>query len=202
MATAYDVIIIGTGAGGGTLRVHGWRRRASASCFSSAATDVPAREARTGIPTPSSWKDRYSIEDAVVRPRRPGVSPGTHYFVGGNTKFYGAALLRLRAGGLRRGPAPRRHVARLADRLRGPRAYYTQAEHLYQVHGQRGTDPTEPPASAPYRYPAGDATSRGSSSSSDDLTRLGLQAVPRCRSASCATSRSRRRSRVHSLRHL
>ena len=31
--------------------------------------------------------------------------------------------------------------------------YYTKAEYLYQVHGQRGEDPTEPPASAPYGYP-------------------------------------------------
>ena len=32
--------------------------------------------------------------------------------------------------------------------------YYTQAEHLYYVHGTRGEDPTEPKASAPYKYPA------------------------------------------------
>ena len=32
--------------------------------------------------------------------------------------------------------------------------YYTQAEHLYQVHGARGEDPTEPPASAPYPFPS------------------------------------------------
>ena len=32
--------------------------------------------------------------------------------------------------------------------------YYTQAEQLYQVHGARGEDPTEPHASAPYPFPA------------------------------------------------
>jgi choline dehydrogenase-like flavoprotein len=31
--------------------------------------------------------------------------------------------------------------------------YYTEAENLYQVHGERGGDPTEPPASAPYPAP-------------------------------------------------
>ncbi len=31
--------------------------------------------------------------------------------------------------------------------------YYTQAEKLYNVHGQRGDDPTDPPASAPYPFP-------------------------------------------------
>ena len=32
--------------------------------------------------------------------------------------------------------------------------YYTEAEQLYQVHGARGEDPTEPAASAPYPFPA------------------------------------------------
>src|SRR5262249_17464723 len=31
--------------------------------------------------------------------------------------------------------------------------YYTRAEQLYHVHGERGVDPTEPPASAPYPHP-------------------------------------------------
>jgi choline dehydrogenase-like flavoprotein len=32
--------------------------------------------------------------------------------------------------------------------------YYTKAEQRYQVHGARGEDPTEPPSSAPYPFPA------------------------------------------------
>ena len=32
--------------------------------------------------------------------------------------------------------------------------FYLEAEQLYQVHGQRGEDPTEPPTSAPYPYPS------------------------------------------------
>jgi len=32
--------------------------------------------------------------------------------------------------------------------------YYDQAEALYQVHGKQGMDPTEPPRSADYPYPA------------------------------------------------
>jgi choline dehydrogenase-like flavoprotein len=31
--------------------------------------------------------------------------------------------------------------------------YYSEAEHLYQVHGEHGADPTDPPASRPYPYP-------------------------------------------------
>jgi choline dehydrogenase-like flavoprotein len=77
-----------------------------------------------------------------------------HYFVGGATKLYGAALYRLRAedfGELRHhdGISPAWPIS--YDELE---PYYTQAEQLYQVHGARGEDPTEPPASAPYPYPA------------------------------------------------
>jgi len=42
---------------------------------------------------------------------------------------------------------------RLADHYDGLEPYYTQAEKLYNVHGQRGEDPTDPPASAPYPFP-------------------------------------------------
>src|SRR5262249_25467378 len=73
--------------------------------------------------------------------------------VGGNTKFYGAALLRMREtdfGAVRHhgGTSPAWPItyAELEP-------YYTRAEHLYHVHGERGTDPTEPPASAPYPHP-------------------------------------------------
>ena len=77
-----------------------------------------------------------------------------HYFVGGSTKLYGAALYRLREedfGELRHhdGISPAWPIG--YDEME---PYYTQAEQLYQVHGERGEDPTEPPASAPYPFPA------------------------------------------------
>ena len=80
--------------------------------------------------------------------------PHTNYYVGGNTKFYGAALFRLRKedfGEIRHhgGISPAWPIS--YDELE---PYYTQAEHLYQVHGERGVDPTEPWASAPYPFPA------------------------------------------------
>jgi choline dehydrogenase-like flavoprotein len=80
--------------------------------------------------------------------------PQVHYFVGGATKLYGAALYRLRErdfGELRHhdGISPAWPIG-----YEDMEPYYTQAEQLYQVHGARGEDPTEPPASAPYRFPA------------------------------------------------
>ena len=80
--------------------------------------------------------------------------PQVHYFVGGATKLYGAALYRLREedfGELQHhdGVSPAWPIG--YDEME---PYYTQAEQVYQVHGARGEDPTEPPASAPYPFPA------------------------------------------------
>jgi choline dehydrogenase-like flavoprotein len=94
--------------------------------------------------SPDTWYD------ARGRPFQPQV----HYFVGGSTKLYGAALYRLREedfGELRHydGVSPAWPIG--YDEME---PYYTQAEQLYHVHGTRGEDPTEPPASAPYPFPA------------------------------------------------
>ena len=113
---------------------------------------------------------RTSSSTTATSRRTPGTTttarpfqPQVHYFVGGATKLYGAALYRLRAedfGELRHhdGISPAWPIS--YDELE---PYYTQAEQLYQVHGARGEDPTEPPASAPYPFPPS-RTSRASSS--------------------------------------
>ncbi len=78
--------------------------------------------------------------------------------------------------------------------------YYTEAEHLYQVHGERGEDPTEPPASAAYRYPAVSHEPR-IQQLSDDWARAGLQAVPRPARRHAGRARPAEEP-VHPLRHL
>jgi choline dehydrogenase-like flavoprotein len=148
----FDVIIIGTGAGGGTLahrlapsgkRVllieRGDYVRREADNWSTRAVNLEAK-----YNTKEVWFDRFGKE----------LHPHTNYNVGGNTKFYGAALFRLRRedfGEVRHadGISPAWPIS--YDELE---PYYTQAERLYQVHGNRGEDPTEPPASAPYSHPA------------------------------------------------
>jgi len=79
--------------------------------------------------------------------------PGNYYYPGGNTKFYGAVLLRYRAEDF----APLQHVE---GRTPGwpidysvMEPWYTRAERLYNVRGALGYDDTEPPHSAPYPYP-------------------------------------------------
>jgi len=171
VADHFDVIIIGSGAGGGTL-VHrlapsgkrilllergGYVRREKDN-WSSRAVNVEGK-----YQTKEVWRDRDGQE----------LHPHTNYNVGGNTKFYGAALFRLREkdfGEIRHpsGISPAWPIG--YDELE---PYYTEAESRYHVHGQRGDDPVEPPTSAPYPYPAISHEPR-IAQLSEDFARLGL----------------------------
>ena len=117
-------------------------------------------------------KNRYVSEDTWYDDKGKGFQPGIHYYVGGQTKFYGAALYRLRRedfGELRHhdGISPAWPIT--YDEIE---PYYTKAEQLYEVHGARGEDPTEPSASAPYPFPAITHEPR-IQQLSDDLERAG-----------------------------
>jgi choline dehydrogenase-like flavoprotein len=96
---------------------------------------------------------RYNTRETWRDTKGRQLHPHTNYWVGGNTKFYGAALFRLRRedfGELRHwgGMSPAWPIT--YDELE---PYYAEAERVYQVHGDRGADPTEPPASGPYPHP-------------------------------------------------
>ena len=149
---AYDVIIIGTGAGGGTLARH---------LAPSGKRILLLERGDWLVREPQNWSDQdVFVDNRYVSPEtwydasgKP-FQPGVHYFVGGATKLYGAALYRLRKedfGGLQHhdGLSPAWPIA--YDELE---PYYSLAEQHYHVHGARGEDPTEPPASAPYPHPA------------------------------------------------
>ncbi len=148
----YDVIIIGTGAGGGTLARH----------LAPSGQRILLLERGDWLPRePQNWlaqdvfvDNRYVSPDTWYDPSGKAFQPQIHYFVGGATKLYGAALYRLRKedfGELQHhdGVSPAWPIS--YDEIE---PYYTQAENLYEVHGARGEDPTEPPASAPYPFPA------------------------------------------------
>src|SRR5215203_4745277 len=166
----YDLIIIGTGAGGGTLARH----------LAPSGKRILLLERGDWLPRePANWDaadvfvdNRYISEDTWYDDKGKPFQPQIHYFVGGATKLYGAALYRLRKedfGELRHhdGISPAWPIE--YEELE---PYYTQAEHLYEVHGARGEDPTEPPASAPYPFPAVSHEPR-IQQLSDDLAKAG-----------------------------
>jgi choline dehydrogenase-like flavoprotein len=150
--THYDVIIIGTGAGGGTLAYH--LAPSGKRILLIERGDYVRREKDNWSSRAVNVLGKYNTKEVWQDKDGQPLHPHTNYYVGGNTKFYGAALFRLRQkdfgeivhhGGL----SPAWPIG--YDDLE---PYYTKAEHLYQVHGERGVDPTEPWASAPYRFPA------------------------------------------------
>ncbi|MGE0552519.1 MAG: GMC oxidoreductase [Gemmatimonadales bacterium] len=148
----YDVIIIGTGAGGGTL-AHRLAPSGKRILLLERGDFVP-RERDNWSSRAVNVEAKYNTREVWHDKDGKPLHPHTNYYVGGNTKFYGAALFRLRE----RDFAELEHHGGISpawpigyDELE---PYYTQAERLYQVHGERGVDPTEPRASAPYPYPA------------------------------------------------
>ena len=150
MTTGYDVAIIGTGAGGGTLA---YRLAASGKrILLLERGDYVRREKDNWSTRAVNLEGRYNTKEVWRDGAGQALHPHTNYYVGGNTKFYGAALFRLR----REDFGELKHAEGLSpawpityDDLE---PYYTQAERLYHVHGLRGEDPTDPPASAPYPH--------------------------------------------------
>ncbi len=168
----YDVIIIGSGAGGGTLAYK--LAPSGKRVLILERGDYVPREKDNWSTRAVNLEGKYNTKESWFDREGEPLHPHTNYFVGGNTKFYGSALFRMRKedfGELRHhgGMSPAWPIG--YDELE---PYYTAAEHLYQVHGTRGEDPTEPWASAPYKYPAVSHETR-IQRLSDDLTRAGLQ---------------------------
>lgn len=148
----YDLIIIGTGAGGGTLTYR----------LAQSGKRILVLERGPFLPREKdNWNtkvvfnsDRYHSAEVWYDRDGNELHPGMSYFVGGNTKVYGAALFRLRERDFEQyihkdGISPEWPL-----KYKDFEPYYVQAEKLYQVHGQSGEDPTEPFRSQEFPYPA------------------------------------------------
>ncbi|MEO8839434.1 MAG: NAD(P)-binding protein, partial [Herbaspirillum sp.] len=168
----YDLIVIGTGPGGAALA----QRLAS--------TDKRILILERGDYLPRSvdnWDSHKVFVEGIYQATETwddkqgnAFHPGLHYYVGGNSKMYGAALFRLRerdfnvvhhSGGISPEWPLKYDVFK---------PYYKQAEALFHVHGMRGEDPTEPLATDPYPYPALAHEPR-MQRLNDNFTRLGLR---------------------------
>lgn len=146
-----DVIIIGSGIGGATV----------AAALAETGRRVLLLERGSHLSDSPEARDPEAIfRHGHFRPKEiwldgAGVpfNPGNYYYVGGNSKFYGAVLLRYRAEDFR----PMVHLGGTTpgwpityDEME---PWYSRAETQFQVRGRLGEDPTEPPHSAGYPYP-------------------------------------------------
>jgi choline dehydrogenase-like flavoprotein len=149
---AYDLVIIGTGMGGRTL----------AYALRNSGRKVLLLERGDYLPSePENWSPEAVFAHTRYKPKEQWFDeqgrpffPGVHYFVGGNTKVYGAALPRLRKEDFsniehEEGVSPGWPVS-----YEEFEPYYCRAQQMLSVHGEAGVDPTDPPRSAPFPYPA------------------------------------------------
>jgi choline dehydrogenase-like flavoprotein len=152
MPDHYDVIVIGSGAGGGTL-AHTLAASGKRILLLERGNFLP-RETQNWDPEPVFVDGRYISPDTWYDADGKPFQPQVHYFVGGATKLYGAALYRLRPQDF----GEIKHADGISPAW--PVSYddfepwYTKAEWLYQVHGNHGEDPTEGPWSKQYPWPA------------------------------------------------
>jgi choline dehydrogenase-like flavoprotein len=147
----YDVVIIGSGPGGATMALR--LARTGKRILLLERGDYLPRERENWDSQAVFIDARYQAKETWYGSAGETFHPGLHYFVGGNSKVFGGVLLRLRE----RDFEEVRHVDGISPgwpiKYDAFEPYYQAAEELYHVHGLRGEDPTEPPASAPYAYP-------------------------------------------------
>ncbi|MGX5774406.1 GMC oxidoreductase [Methylorubrum zatmanii] len=147
----YDVVIVGSGPGGGTMA---WR-------LAQTGKRVLLLERGGYLPRErENWDSqavfvnaRYQAPETWYGADGRDFHPGLHYCVGGNSKVYGAVLLRLRERDFFEVRHPDGISPEWPLKYDVFEPYYQAAEELFHVHGLRGEDPTEPPSHKPYAYP-------------------------------------------------
>src|SRR6204780_577452 len=151
MSNPYDVIIVGSGPGGASV----------AHKLAPTGKRILLLERGDYLPrSPANWDSQTVFVDAAYQAKETWYGadgrsfyPGLHYYVGGNSKVYGAALFRMRERDFdeivhKDGLSPAWPLKYDAFE-----PYYAEAERLFHVHGQRGEDPNEPPSSGPFPHP-------------------------------------------------
>ncbi|MGH8802083.1 MAG: GMC family oxidoreductase N-terminal domain-containing protein, partial [Casimicrobiaceae bacterium] len=147
----FDLIVIGSGPGGATL-VHRLAPTGKRILLIERGDYLP-RSVDNWNPHKVFVENIYQAAETWYDKHDKAFPPGLHYYVGGNSKMYGAALFRLRE----RDFEEIHHVDGISPawplKYDVFEPYYSEAERLYHVHGAAGEDPTEPRRAAPYPYP-------------------------------------------------
>ncbi len=150
MSNQYDIIIIGTGSGGSTM-AYALAKTGKKILLLERGGFIP-KEKQNWDPHEVVTVGRYRPNENWYDSEGKTFKPYIHYNVGGNSKMYGAAMFRFREKDF----METKHYGGVSPAwpfqydLLEP--YYTQAEHLYHVHGKHGIDPTEPPTNAAYLH--------------------------------------------------
>ena len=167
-----DIAIIGSGAGGGTLA---WGlRHSGAKVLLIERGDFLPQEDENWKPDAVFGQNRSKPHEHWEDGRGQRFTPGVHYFVGGNTKVYGAALPRFRKEDFEALEHEGGTSSAWPIRYAELEPFYGQAERLYRVRGQAGADPVEPPRSGAYALPAV-PHEPGVAALADTLTAQGLR---------------------------
>ena len=151
MNNSFDIIIIGTGAGGSTL-AHSLAPTGKRILILERG-EFLVRSKDNWDPEKVFRQEIYHTQEKWLTKKGGEFRPGQAYLVGGNTKVFGAALLRLRKKDFEDIPYEDGVSPAWPISYEELEPYYTEAERLYFVHGERGEDPTEPPTSKPFAYP-------------------------------------------------
>lgn len=152
MNTRFDIIIIGTGAGGGTL-AYALAPTGKRILILEKGEYIP-REKENWNPESLYMNARYRTDERWVSAEGKKFQPTVYHRVGGSTKIYGSALFRLRHDDFHE----LQHYEGISPawglKYEDMEPYYYQAEKLYKVHGKRGEDPIEPVANQEYPFSA------------------------------------------------
>lgn len=147
-----SVAIVGSGMGGATT-AYGLAQ-AGIDCLVIERGDFVKKEDANWSAREIFINQKYKPNEKWLDEKGREFTPGVHYIVGGNTKVYGSSLPRFREQDFleikhKEGISPAWPFS-----YQDIEPFYCQAEQLYKVHGATGEDPTEPPRSKPFPYPA------------------------------------------------
>ncbi len=146
-----DILIIGSGMGGATC----------AAALAPSGARITILERGEHLKASPACRDAQAIfgkgafrnDETWDTPDGTSFDPGNYYYVGGNSKLYGAVMFRYREADF----GEFRHMGGTSPAW--PISYcdfepwYQKAEAMYQVRGALGEDPSEPPHSGHYPFP-------------------------------------------------
>jgi choline dehydrogenase-like flavoprotein len=147
----YDVLVVGSGPGGATAAA---RVAETGKCVLMLERgDFLPRERDNWSSEAVFGDGKYTADETFYDSRDRPFRPELHYYVGGNSKVYGAALLRLLPGDFGEVRHPDGVAPAWPLSYDDMEPYYVRAEHLFWAHGQHGEDPFAGVSSKDYQYP-------------------------------------------------